>query len=196
VVIDSAPEDAPDEAAEVAKTDGRDGPPRGVLIAAIVVAVGAVIAILAVAAIKEAAPAPKPVAIAAAPAPHADGDACRALMGVLPRDLGDYHRATAVEPVPVGAAAWQADPNGDVVILRCGLDRPDDFVASSPLQGVDDVQWFRIPGDGRTTWVTVDRPVYVALTLPEGSGPTPIQLISAAVAKAMPPVPLDPGPVR
>jgi hypothetical protein len=42
----------------------------------------------------------------------------------------------------------------------------------------------------------VDRPVYVALTLPDGSGPTPIQLISAAVAKAMPAVPVNPAPVR
>jgi uncharacterized protein DUF3515 len=187
-VTDSAPEDV--------LVDERDGPPRAVFIAAIVVAVGAVVAVLVVAALREATPPPTPVAIAAAPAPSADGDACRALMKVLPDALGDYHRAAAVEPVPAGAAAWQAGPDGDPVIMRCGLDRPDDFVASSPLQGVDDVQWFRIPGDGRTTWVTVDRPVYVALTLPDGSGPDPIQLISKAVAQAMPATRLDPGPVR
>jgi hypothetical protein len=117
-------------------------------------------------------------------------------MSAIPDVMGDYHRAQAIEPVPAGAAAWQAEADGEPVIIRCGLDRPDDFVSSSPLQGVDDVQWFRIPGDGRTTWVTVDRPVYVALTLPDGSGPTPIQLISKAVAQAMPPIPLNPGPVR
>jgi hypothetical protein len=136
------------------------------------------------------------VAIAAAPAPHADGDACRTLMSALPDTMDDYHRAQAAEPVPAGAAAWQAEPDGDPVILRCGLDRPDDFVTSSPLQVVDDVEWFRIPGDGRTTWVTVDRPVYVALTLPDGSGPTPIQLLSKAVAQALPATPVNPGPVR
>lgn len=187
-MIDSTRDETP--------TDVRDGPGRGVLVAAIVVAVAAVIAVLVIAAIREASPAPKPVAIAAAPAPQADSEACRALMNVLPDVMGDYHRAQAAEPVPAGAAAWQSDPDGDAVILRCGLDRPDDFVASSPLQGVDDVQWFRIPGDGRTTWVTVDRPVYVALTLPDGSGPTPIQTMSRAVAKAMPATPLNPGPVR
>jgi hypothetical protein len=173
----------------------RDGPPRAVLIAAVVLAVGAIIAVLLVAATKEATPAPTPVAIAGAPAPQADGDACRALMKVLPDAMGDYHRAQAVEPVPAGAAAWQAEPNGDPVILRCGLDRPDDFVASSPLQVVDEVSWFRIAGDGRTTWVTVDRPVYVALTLPDGSGPTPIQLLSTTIARAMPSTPVNPGPV-
>jgi hypothetical protein len=174
----------------------RDGPPRAVLIAAIVVAVGAVIAVLVVAATRQATPAPKPVAIAGAPAPQADGDACRALMNVLPDVMGDYHRARAADPVPAGAAAWQAEPDGDPVVLRCGLDRPDDFVASSPLQVVDEVEWFRISGDGRTTWVTVDRPAYVALTLPDGSGPTPIQLLSKAVAQAMPAMPVNPGPVR
>jgi hypothetical protein len=176
--------------------DDGDGPPRALLIAAIVVAILAVVGILVVAATREATPAPKPVAIAAAPAPQADGAACQALMKVLPDALGDYHRAQAVDPVPAGAAAWQSAPDGEPVILRCGLDRPDDFVASSPLQGVNDVQWFRIAGEGRTTWVTVDRAAYVALTLPDGSGPTPIQLISRAVAQVMPATPLDPGPVR
>jgi hypothetical protein len=180
----------------VTDDDERDGPPRAVLIAAIVIAVGAIIAVLVVAATREAKPAPRPVAIAAAPAPNADGDACRALMSVLPDVMGDYHRAQAAEPVPAGAAAWQTQPGADPVILRCGLDRPDDFVTSSPLQVVDEVEWFRIPGDGRTTWVTVGRPVYVALTLPDGSGPTPIQLLSRAVAQAMPATPVNPGPVR
>lgn len=177
--------------------DERDGPPRGLLIAAIAVAVAAVVAVLAVAVTNEATPTPRPVAIAGAPAPQADGDACRNLMTKLPDVMGDYHRAQAVEPVPVGAAAWRADPTDDeAVILRCGLDRPDDFVVSSPLQVVDDVQWFRIGGEGRSTWVAVDRPVYVALTLPDGSGPTPIQLISRAVTEAMPATPVNPGPIR
>ncbi|BDX33189.1 membrane protein [Mycobacterium antarcticum] len=183
-MIDSSPE------------DDRDGPPRAVLIAAVLLAVGAIVAVLAVAALRTATPAQQPVAIAAAPAPQADGDACRALMAVLPEDLDDYHRAPMVAPAPSGAAAWQAEPGSDLVVLRCGIERPDDFVASSPLQGVDDVQWFRIPGDDRTTWVTVDRPVYVALTLPSGSGPTPIQLISRAVAQALPATAPNPAPVR
>lgn len=36
---------------------------------------------------------------------------------------------------------------------------------------VDDVQWFRLedPSLSRSTWISVDRPVYVALTLPDGS---------------------------
>lgn len=185
-----------DRVTDDADTEGRDGPPRAVLIAAVVVALGAIVALLVVVANKEAVPAPQPVVVAAAPAPQADSDACRSLIAALPDDLGDYHRAETMAPAPASTAAWQAEPGDDVIVLRCGIERPDDFVASSPLQGVDDVQWFRIPGEGRTTWVTVDRPVYVALTLPDGSGPTPIQLITQAVSKAMPATPVNPGPVR
>jgi hypothetical protein len=176
--------------------DGRDGPPRGVLVAAVIVAVAAVIGVLVFATIRQKPEGPRPVAIVSVPAPQAGGDACRALLAAVPDQLGDYQRAPAAEPAPVGAAAWQADPDAEPVILRCGLDRPVDFVAGTPVQVVDDVDWFRIGDEGRSTWITVDRPVYVALTLPDGSGPTPIQLISAAVAKAMPAVPVNPAPVR
>jgi hypothetical protein len=174
--------------------DGRDGPPRGVLVAAVIVAVAAVIGVLVFATIRQKPEGQRPVAIASVPAPQAGGDACRALFAVLPDRLGDYQRAPAAEPAPVGAAAWQADPDAEPLILRCGLDRPVGFVAGTPIQVVDDVDWFRIGDEGRSTWIAVDRPVYVALTLPDGSGPTPIQLISAAVAKAMPAVPVNPGP--
>ena len=191
-MTESVPPADPEAASEVES----DGPPRRVLIAAVGVAVAAVVGLLAVAATREATPPPAPVAIAAAPAPQADSDGCKALMSALPDDLDDYHRAEAMAPAPQSTAAWQAEPGGDLVVLRCGIDRPDDFSASAPLQAVDDVLWFRIPGEGRTTWVAVDRPVYVALTLPDGSGPTPIQLLSGAVAKAMPAVTPDPGPVR
>jgi hypothetical protein len=180
--------------------DSTDGPPRGVLIAAIVLVVVVIVGVLVVVATKVAVPTPQPVAIAAAPAPKADGEACRELMNVLPETLGDYRRAKAVDPVPAGAAAWQPDSGGEPVILRCGLDRPVDFVSSSPLQVVDEVNWFQAGSDvadtGRTTWIAVDRPVYVALTLPDGSGSTPIQLISRALAGAMTATPLDPAPIR
>ncbi len=176
--------------------DEQDGPPRSLIIAAVGVAVPAVIVVLTIAATRQAAPPEKPVAIAATPAPQADSPPCAALLAALPEQLGDYRRAQAVEPVPAGAAAWQADPDADAVILRCGLDRPADFVVGTPLQVVDDVQWFEVNAYGVSTWFAVDRGTYVALTLPSGSGPTPIQLISKAIAKTMPAQPLDPGPPR
>jgi hypothetical protein len=166
------------------------------MIAALAVAALAVVGLLVVAAVREAPEQPRPVAIASVPAPQAGGDACRSLLDVLPERLGDYQRATPADPAPVGAAAWQSETETEPVILRCGLDRPVDFVAGTPVQVVDEVSWFHIGEEGRSTWITVDRPTYVALTLPDGSGPTPIQLISTAIARAMPAVPPNPGPAR
>ena len=200
-----------------------DGPPKPVLIVALVVAVGAVVAVLAVAAVRQRQPAPEPIAISTVPAPRAESPECGALIGALPDQLGDYQRAPVVEPTPPGTAAWQSDAGGEALILRCGLDRPAEFVVGAPLQMVDAVQWFRVgetaagaPGAGetgaagpatgetaagegaagRSTWFAVDRPVYVALTLPAGSGPTPIQRLSAAIAETLPEQPIDPAPAR
>ncbi len=176
-----------------------DGPPRALLIAAVVLAVAAIGVILAVAATRQAPP--PPVALPAAPAPHANDGACRSLAGALPQRLGDYQRAELAQPAPEGAAAWRAQAGGEPVVLRCGLDRPAEFVVGSPIQVVDRVQWFEVSagqqsaGDaGRSTWYAVDRPVYVALTLPSGSGPTPIQQLSDVIDHAMAAVPISPAP--
>ena len=172
----------------------RDGPPRTLLIAAVVVAAGAIIGILVFAALRQSPPGQQTVAIASVPAPKGDSAECRALLDALPEQLGDYRRAPAAEPAPPGAAAWTAD--GEPVILRCGLDRPAEFVVGSPIQVVDAVQWFELADQGRSTWFAVDRPVYVALTLPQGSGPTPIQEISDVIAKSLGAKPIDPAPAR
>lgn len=176
-----------------------DGPPRALMIAALVIAVGAVGAVLAIAATRHTPP--PPVAIPAFPAPQAQSPPCRALLQALPQQLGDYGRAPAAQPVPPGSAAWRAAADDEPVLLRCGLDRPSAFVVGAPIQVVDRVQWFEESGlgsggeAGRSTWYTVDRPVYVALTLPAGSGPTPIQQISGLIDRTLPVVPINPAPV-
>jgi Protein of unknown function (DUF3515) len=169
-----------------------EGPPRAVLIAALVLAVGVVGVILALAATRH--PPLQPVAIPTVPAPHAQDPACGALLDALPQRLGDYARAPIAQPVPAGTAGWREASDSEPVVLRCGLDRPTDFVVGSPIQLVDRVQWFEVPQDDRSTWYTVDRPVYVALTLPPGSGPTPIQQLSELIDHTMPAVPISPSP--
>lgn len=179
-------------------TPTRDGPPRAVLIAAVAVAVAAIVGVLSIAVIRQRTAEPQPVAIAAVPAPRADGPECGALLGALPEQLGDFQRAPTADPTPAGTAAWRAAPDTEPIIMRCGLDRPSDFVVGAPIQVVDAVQWFSATdstGD-RSTWFAVDRPVYLALTLPAGSGPTPIQVMSTLVAKTLPARPIDPGPPR
>ncbi|CAA0131563.1 Uncharacterised protein [Mycolicibacterium vanbaalenii] len=180
-------------------SDTGDGPPRPLLIAALVVAVGAVVAVVVVAAVLQRSPPQQPVAIAAAPAPQADSPECGALVEALPEQLGDYSRAPVMDPAPAGAAAWRADGADDALILRCGLERPVGFVVGAPVQMVDAVQWFQVTdqaAQGRSTWFAVDRPVYVALTLPPDSGPTPIQAISTAITEVLPATAVRPGPIE
>ena len=169
-----------------------EGPPRVVLIAAVVLAVGAISVILAIAATRH--PPLQPVAIPAVPAPRAQDPACRAVLEALPQRLGDYQRVPIAQPTPPGTAAWRAASDGEPVVLRCGLNRPADFVVGSPIQLVDRVQWFEVRQDDRSTWYTVDRTVYAALTLPSGSGPTPIQQLSDLIDHTLPAVPISPTP--
>ena len=168
-----------------------DGPPRALLIVAVLLTVAAIGVVLAMAAAQRTPP--QPVAIATVPAAQAQSPDCQALLAALPENLGDFHRAATVEPTPAGTAAWRAD--GDPVILRCGLGRPAEFVVGAPIQMVDQVQWFRLkdPDSRRTTWICVDRPTYVALTLPDGSGPTLIQTLSAVIERTMATTPIRPA---
>lgn len=172
-----------------------DGPPRALLIAAVLLPVVAIGVILAMAASRQTPPAP--VAIAALPAAQAESPECQGLLATLPDQLGDLRRAATAEPTPAGTAAWRGDrdPGSAPVIMRCGLDRPAEFVVGAPIQMVDQVSWFRLadPDAGRSTWVCVDRPVYVALTLPDGSGPAPIQTLSEVIERTMTAMPIRPG---
>jgi Protein of unknown function (DUF3515) len=173
------------------------GPPRSLIFAAVALAVATIGTILVIAATHQA---PRqPVAVAAVPAPQSGSPTCQALAQALPQRLGDYQRAALAQPAPEGATAWRAGPDSEPVVLRCGLDRPADFVVGSPIQIVDRVQWFEVRDQstaGRSTWYAVDRPVYVALTLPAGSGPTPIQELSEVIDRTITAVPITPAPAR
>lgn len=172
-----------------------DGPPRALLLAALSVAVAAAAAVLVIAVTRTRPP--PPLVIPAVPAPQADAPDCATLMGALPQGLGTYQRATPAAPVPPATAAWRSRDT-EPVVLRCGIGRPADFVVGAPIQIVNTVQWFRVAEQdtGRSTWFAVDRPVYVALTLPQGTGATPIQEISDIVAAKLTAVPIRPGPPR
>lgn len=186
--MDTEPADAP--VAEPAD----DGPPRGLMLAALALGVVAIGGVFAFAAAHQSPPAP--VAIGAVPAPNAQSPECQSLMATLPDRLGDYERAATADPTPAGTAAWRTDSGP--IIMRCGLDRPAEFVVGAPIQMVNDVQWFRLddPDAPSSTWLCVDRAAYVALTLSSGAGPGPIQAMSGAIERTMPAIPIRPGPAR
>lgn len=133
-----------------------------------------------------------PLGLATVPAPAAGSADCARLLAALPDQLdgaalGALDRRQLRAPAPVGAAAWGEPP----VVLRCGLDRPGDLTASSRLLGVSNVQFLDIPGAGTSTWVAVDRPVYVTVALPPNSGSGPLQQLAAVIARTLPQRGLD-----
>ncbi|MEV0028135.1 DUF3515 domain-containing protein [Nocardia sp. NPDC050793] len=139
----------------------------------------------------------EPLALGPVPAPAAAGEACTELLPALPAELGEFTKSTLVEPAPPATRAWQRPDGGNAIVLRCGLDRPLEFHRASPLQIVNDVQWFEVRDDAAeaSTWFAVDRETYIALTVPDGSGPTPLQEVSDTITANLPAKELDPGPL-
>ncbi|WP_441947320.1 DUF3515 domain-containing protein [Nocardia sp. 2TAF39] len=157
-----------------------------------------VVAVLVAAVLARRAPVDRePLVLGPVPAPAAAGPACTALLPALPADLGEFTKSTLVEPAPPATRAWQRADGGDPIVLRCGLDRPLEFNRASPLQIVNGVQWFeaRDQAAKASTWFAVDRETYLALTVPDGSGPTPLQEVSDTITAALPAQPIDPGPL-
>ncbi len=144
-----------------------------------------------------------PLALTEVPAPAAGSAPCARLLAALPGELisGGQRlaRRQLAAPAPPGVLAWggqQANsgrPSEHPVVLRCGVGRPAGLTPTSELLDVSGVQWLQQPGQGASTWVVVDRPVYVTLRLPEGIGSGAIQETSAAVTAILParPVPVE-----
>lgn len=135
---------------------------------------------------------PGPLPLVSVPAPEADSEECTKLIEAAPRELESAGQRLAprelAQPAPPAALAWGED---NPVVLRCGLERPPELTRSSPLRQIQTVQWLPVEGEGTTTWYVVDRPVYIALTVPETAGTGPLQQISETVVEELPAVPLE-----
>lgn len=159
------------------------------IIAAIVVTLAAIatVVVLANRARTEAsAPDNGPLAVPAAPSPGAEGRYCTVLMEALPDDLVGSARRALADPQP-GVAAW-GDP---AVILRCGLPDPAELTCSAQLTQFTDpdggsVAWLRLSDSSAVTYIAVDRPVRIAVTLPPGTGIGPVQQLSQLIAADLP----------
>ncbi len=195
---------APDAIAE-ADTDEPAGEdeesrpyPPALIATAVALPVVLVVAVLVAAILARRVPVERePLVLGPVPAPAAAGEACTKLLPALPSEMGDFTKSTLVEPAPPATRAWQRPEGGDAIVLRCGLDRPLEFHRASPLQLVNGVQWFEARDDAAkaSTWFAVDRETYIALTVPEGSGPTPLQEVSDTITANLPAKELDPGPL-
>ena len=130
-----------------------------------------------------------PYALVAVDAPGAADPGCTTLIAALPKELpnkgGVLKRLELADPAPPAAAAWAGD-RGEPVVLRCGLAKPAELTPTAQLKLVSTVNWLPIEGAGAFTWYTVDRPVYIALTVPDGTGTGAIQVMSETIASALP----------
>lgn len=175
-----------------------------VLATAIALPVALVVGVLVAAYLAQRSPALEPVALGPVPAPAAASEPCTALVAALPADLDGLARAELADPAPPATVAWRSTDAGagatDPVVLRCGIERPTEFDRASPLVVVDGVSLLELPGAAAgipaTTYVVVDRGVYVGVTLPDGTGSGPLQQLADVVSAALPQQPLDPAPVR
>jgi Protein of unknown function (DUF3515) len=127
-----------------------------------------------------------PVALVPVEAPDAGSAACASLIDALPAELTSgatvLRRRPIAEPAPPATVAWGENP----VVLRCGLTRPPELTPTAELRLISGVNWLPVQGDRATTWYLVDRAVYVALTVPDGTGTGVLQGISEVVGRMSP----------
>ncbi len=104
------------------------------------------------------------LAVAGTDQPGAGTAACTKLTAALPDTLAGQARRTLADPAPTSTAGW-GDP---AAVYRCGVPTPDQLTCSAHLLAVNGVQWLAIAEDGDVTYLTADRQVRVALTIPDG----------------------------
>jgi len=120
--------------------------------------------------------------------PEADAS-CPALISTLPLELAG-EPARRVESDTPYAFAW-GDP---ATVLVCGVDRPAGFVVGASAIQINGVQWYVDTSDPDTTvWTTVDRPVYVQVTLPPEVDSAPVTALTSQIAAALPYREPEPG---
>jgi hypothetical protein len=113
--------------------------------------------------------------------PEADAS-CPAVMSALPLDLQGEPSRQVQSDSPF-AYAWGEPP----VVLVCGVDRPVGFTVGVSAIQINGVQWYVDTRDPDTTvWTTVDRPVYVQVTLPASVDSAPVTALSTPIAQALP----------
>jgi hypothetical protein len=144
-----------------------------------------------------------PVTVSAPPSTSAATvSACAQVISGLPLTLaGQDVRRTESTPASGAIQAW-GDP---AIVLRCGVDRPKSLVPGSSAEyisttGTSGPFYDVTTDDGANVYTSVDRAVYIAVTVPAKYHAAPMPTISRAIAKVLPPVcstdPNEPDPAK
>jgi hypothetical protein len=121
--------------------------------------------------------------------PEADAS-CPALMSTLPLELTGEESRRVRSDSPY-AYAWGDPP----IVLICGVDPPAGYVVGVSAIQINGVQWYVDTSDPDTTvWTTVDRPVYVQISLPSSVDSAPVTALTPQIAQALPYRDPQPGP--
>jgi len=114
---------------------------------------------------------------------------CPALMSTLPLELAGEPSRRVQSDTPY-AYAWGEPPT----VLICGVDRPAGYVVGTSAIQINGVQWYVDTSDPEATvWTTVDRPVYVQITLPPEVDSAPVTALTPQIAAALPYREPEPG---
>jgi hypothetical protein len=115
---------------------------------------------------------------------------CTKVLAQLPVALaGLQPRVVHPHPDSPYVVAWGDPP----VVLSCGVARPADLHPGSSAQfflgGNTSGPWYDVTSSGGANiWTTVDRAVYIAISVPAKYHATPLPALSNAIATALPPV--------
>jgi hypothetical protein len=123
---------------------------------------------------------------------------CAQVLSALPVQL-DGLNPRKVAPAPDSGApvvAW-GDP---AIVLQCGVTRPKELTegSSALVVAVNNVNWLPVTASNSTTFIAIDRAVYIAVTVPKSYAQPPLATLSTAIAGVLPQIcsaaPDGPGP--
>lgn len=128
---------------------------------------------------------PLPPITVAAPPPNAVAEApCAQVISALPVNLGPLApRVVHTTPDSPYVAAWGDPP----VVLRCGVSRPAQLVPNTDADvfNVGGVYWLPVQQRDATVFTTIDRPVYVEVSIPKRVVYQPLPRLGEAIASKL-----------
>ncbi len=127
------------------------------------------------------------ITVPAPPASPAAEAPCAQVISALPVQLGPLApRAVHPQPDSPFVVAW-GDP---AVVLRCGVARPARLVPDSGdlVILVGGVYWLPEQQKDATVFTTIDRAVYVEVSVPKSQDYQPLPILGGAIAAKLPAV--------